>query len=103
MPQNVLLQQPALQAALAAQCMAAQSQSQLLSPQSTDTPKPAQPQQTSCGSSGPSALPSQEETPSQEMSVAQMMMTLARASNKNTMSLNGNSTQNETTDGSGSQ
>lgn len=99
MPQNVLLPQPTLQAALAAQCMAAQaqSQSQLLSP------APSQPgiQGTQATASSETTLPSQEEmaTP-QELSVAQMMMTLARASNKNTLAQNGSgNTQDHAVDG----
>lgn len=97
MPQNVLLPQPTLQAALAAQCMAAQAQSQLLSP------APSQPgiQGTQATASSETTLPSQEEmaTP-QELSVAQMMMTLARASNKNTLAQNGSgNTQDHAVDG----
>ena len=107
MPQNVLLQQPTLQAALAAQCMAAQaqSQSQLLSPHVAAPSVAAllQPgiQGTQATATSENTLPSQEESAtSQELSVAQMMMTLARASNKNTMAQNGSgSTQGHAADG----
>lgn len=106
-PQNILLQQPALQAAFAAQCMAAQAQSK--SPQ-TVAPKPPQPLQISSESSlqgnqitaacSEGTLPQDDKVTSQELSVAQMMMTLARAS-KNTLAHNGgNSTQHHTPDGS---
>ena len=90
----MLLQQ---QAALAAQCIAAQvqSKSQLLSPQTEETI-------TLETSNEESTQPASKATvsgdnpaaSSQELSVAQMMMTLARASNKNLMVHNsGNSTQ----------
>lgn len=72
-----------------AQCMAAQS---------LQTAAPSQPPQKSSGLSSQGnedSAPTQDED-SQELSVAQMMMTLARASNKNMLAHNGgsSSTQN---------
>ena len=78
----MLLQQPALQAALAAQCMAAQAQSKIqLLPKSSGV----QGQVSSQGD-----VPS---TNSQDLSVAQMMMTLARASSSKNMHNGDNSSQ----------
>ena len=94
----MLLQQPALQAALAAQCIAAHAQSnpqmvpqqavQLLSkPLGTSNESPAY----------PDSKGSDPRVTSQELSVAQMMMTLAQASNKQTLlPHNGGNDQNVT-------
>ena len=69
----MLLQQPALQAAFAAQCMAAQAQSKLqLLPKSSGVQGQVSSQEGDASSVN-----------SQDLSVAQMMMTLARASSKN--------------------
>lgn len=77
----MLFQQPALQAALAAQCIAAQVQSSppVVPPQTVQLL--AKPLKTS---NEPAAhTPSSDPgTTTQELSVAQMMMTLAQASNK---------------------
>lgn len=101
MPQNVLLQQPALQAALAAQCMAAQTQSKSsIPPQSQRTSSGSPSQGNKITAPSENILPQDEKVASQELSVAQMMMTLARASNKNTLAHNGgDSTQQATPDG----
>ena len=95
--QNMLLQQPALQAALAAQCMAAQTQllpqqtMQLLSrPSGDQTVKEGQ---VTAPSEGIQPRGDSPPVTSQELSVAQMMMTLARASNKNMLAQNGSNSQ----------
>lgn len=90
--QNMLLQQPALQAALAAQCMAAQTQ--LLPQQTMQLLSRPSGEQTVKEVTAPSegVQPSPPVT-SQELSVAQMMMTLARASNKNMLAQNGGNSQ----------
>ena len=96
--QSMLLQQPALQAALAAQCIAAQVQSnpQMVPQQAVQLlSKPV-------GTSNESATPPDSKgddarVTSQELSVAQMMMTLAQASNKQAVAPhNGGNDQNAT-------
>ncbi len=85
----MLLQQPALQAALAAQCIAAQvqSKSQMVPQQAVQLLSKSQPPGTNNESAalpGVSSDTKGDDTrvTSQEMSVAQMMMTLAQASSK---------------------
>lgn len=94
--QDMLLQQPALQAALAAQCMAAQTQ--VIPQQTIQLSRPSGDQTVK---EGQVIVPSEGVQPkgdsppaiSQELSVAQMMMTLARASNKSMLAQNGSNSQ----------
>lgn len=102
----MFLQQPALQAALAAQCMAAQVQSkssllpqqmmQLLPKMSPPPPlgSSKEPVSQSLAVDQTVTPPTSNNTPvtSQELSVAQMMMTLAQASSNKNIAHDGNST-----------
>ena len=79
-PQSLLLKQPGLQAAIAAQ-MAAHKQPRAPVPQLPPGAANQTPTPSTSADNVPAA--SSSPAPTKELSVAQMMMTLAEASNKN--------------------